>query len=183
MVYFVLILCLVVGGWQLVVWLTEIRDKNRKYAMASAYAVERNKPLLIAGGPWGNKRIRHWLKMPAHGDGDVCIDMDSCAIGSHPYGVVANVTHLPFSDKSFGAVFASHLLEHLPTTDDAKMALTELNRIADAVFIVYPTRQSLASWITSGHHLWIWQKDNITYLEQRGKIIGNIGNRVEEYHS
>jgi len=172
-----------VGGWQLVVWLSEIRDKNEKYAMASAYAVERNKPLLIAGGPWGNKRIRRWLKMPAHGNGDVCIDIDSCAIGSHPCGVLANVTHIPFSDKSFGAVFASHLLEHLPTTDDAKMALMELNRVADAVFIVYPTRQSLAGWITSGHHLWIWQQDNITYLEQRGKIIGNMGNNVEEYHS
>jgi len=172
-----------VGGWQLVVWLSEIRDKNKKYAMASAYAVERNKPLLIAGGPWGSKRIRRWFKMPAHGNGDVCFDIDHHAIGGHSYGVVANVTHIPFSDKSFGAVFASHLLEHLLAIDDAKMALAELNRVADAVFIAYPSRQSIASWILPGHHLWIWQEDNITYLEQRGKIIGNIGNSVEEYHT
>jgi len=167
-----------VGGWQLAVWLGEIRDKNKKYKAAKAYALDRNKPLVVAGGPWGNKRIRHWLNMPAHSNGDVCLDIDRQAISDHPKGVIANVTHIPFADKSFGAAFASHLLEHLPTTGEAKKALAELNRIAEAVFIAYPSRQSIANWVIPDHHLWVWQKSNITYLKQRGK---SGGNNKEEY--
>jgi len=175
----VLGICLGVGVWQLVVWLGEVRAKNKKYRAASVYALQRSKPLLVAGGPWGNKQARHWLKMPAHGNGDVCFDIDHRAINGHPYGVIANVTHIPFSDKSFGAAFASHLLEHLPTIDEAKKALAELDRVAEAVFIVYPSRQSIAGWVIPDHHLWVWQKGNTTYLKQRGKSGVKDG---EEYH-
>jgi len=165
----VLGICLGVGIWQLAVWLGEIRDKNKKYQAACAYALEKNKPLLVAGGPWGYNKLRHRLKMPAHGNGDACLDINRRAIDGHPNGVIANVTHIPFSDKSFGAAFASHLLEHLPTTDEAKQALAELNRIAEAVFIVSPSRQSIVGWLIPDHHLWVWQKGNTTYLKQRGK--------------
>lgn len=158
-----------VGGWQLTVWLCEIRAKNKKYEAARTYALERNKPLLVVGGPWGAKRIRRLLKMPAHGGGDVCLDIDRNAIEGYPNSVVANVVKIPFLDKSFGAVFASHLLEHLPSIDDAQKALAELNRVAEVVFIVYPSRQSIAGGIMPGHHLWVWQEDNTTYLKQRGK--------------
>ena len=167
--FIVLGLCLGVGGWQLAVWLGEIRDKNKKHKAARTHALDRNKPLLIAGGPWGSKQIRHWLKMPAHGNGDICLVIDRRAISGHPKGVIADVTNIPFTDKSFGAAFASHLLEHLPTTGDAKKALAELNRVAEAVFIAYPSRQSIANWIIPDHHLWVWQKSNTTYLKQRGK--------------
>ena len=162
-------ICLGVGVWQLAVWLGEIRDKNKKYKAASTYTKGRDKPLLVIGGPWGNKRARHWLKMPAHGNGDVCLDIDRRAIKGHPYGVIASVTHIPFSDRSFGAAFASHLLEHLPTTDDSNKALAELNRVAEAVFIAYPSKQSIAGWVIPDHHLWVWQKGNTTYLKQRGR--------------
>ncbi len=174
----VLGICLIVGSWQLVVWQGKIRDKKRKYRAASACALEKGKPLLIAGGPWGTKRIRHWLRMPAHGNGDVCLDIERCAIGNHPRGIIADVTHIPFLDKSFGAAFASHLLEHLPDTDSAERALAELSRVAEAVFIVYPSRQSIAAWVKQEHHLWVWQSGNATYLKQRGKSSGKIKERV-----
>jgi hypothetical protein len=161
-----------IAGWQLAVWVVETRDKNSKYRAASAYARERGKQLLIAGGPWGVRQTRRWLNKPAHGSGDVCLDIDRRALGDHPKGVIASVTHIPFSDKSFGAAFASHLLEHLPTVDDAKQALDELNRVAEAVFIVSPSRQSFFGWLTPGHHLWVWQKGSITYFKQRGKAEG-----------
>jgi len=170
--FIVLGICLGIGGWQLAVWLGEIRDKNKKYRAASAYALERNKPLLVAGGPWGARRTRHLVKVPAHGEGNVCLDIDRNAIDGHPNGVIANITHIPFSDKSFGAAFASHLLEHLPSTDEAKKALAELNRIAEAVFIAYPSRQSIAGWVIPEHHLWVWQKGNETYFQQRGRSGG-----------
>ncbi|MBI2848421.1 MAG: methyltransferase domain-containing protein [Chloroflexi bacterium] len=156
-------------AWQLAIWLGEMRSKNKKYKAACAYAEKVKKPLLIAGGPWGNQRLRRLLRIPAHGQGDVCLDIDRNAIEGHPNGVVANVTHIPFLDKSFGAVFASHLLEHLSTVDEARRALDELNRTADGVFIVSPSRQSLSAWLHTGHHLWVWQNGKAIYLEQRGK--------------
>ena len=158
-----------VGSWQIIVWLSETIDKNRKFQEASSFAAEQGKPLLVVGGPWGSRRVRHWLNMPAHGSGDVCLDIDRRAIDGHPCGVIASTTRIPFSDKSFGAAFASHMLEHLPTTNDAKQALAELHRIAEGVFIVCPSRQSIAGWIIPDHLLWVWQKGTRTYLKQRGK--------------
>lgn len=168
-----------VGLWQLVVWITETRAKNRQYRAACACAQEKGKPLLVAGGPWGVTWTRRRLNKPAHGNGDVCLDIDRRALGNHPKGVVANVTHIPFADKCFGAVFASHLLEHLPTVEAASQALAELNRVAEGVFIVYPSRQSFPGWLIPGHHLWVWQKDKTTYLRQRGK---SNGRRAAEYY-
>ncbi len=159
--------CLAAGVWQLVVWLGEIRDKNRKYKAADSRALKSHKPLLVVGGPWGKKRFRYWLNKPAHGGGDVCLDINRQAIGDHPKGVMANVTHLPFTDKSFGAVFVSHLLEHLPGLDEANKAMVELDRVAEAVFIAYPSRQSITAWVMPDHHLWVWQKGEATYFKQR----------------
>jgi len=177
--FLVLGICLGVGGWQLAVWLGEMRDKNKKYEAATTYALERKKPLLVVGGPLGISRRRRFFKLGfAHGQGDVCLDIDPRAFTGHPCGVIANVTHIPFSDKSFGAVFSSHLLEHLSTIDEAKKATAELNRIAEAVFIAYPSRQSIAAWIIPAHHLWVWQKGNKTYLKQRGR---SEGKSKEEY--
>jgi hypothetical protein len=167
------------GIWQLAVLLIENRFKSRQYQAACARALKEGKPLLVAGGPWGVTRTRRRLKRPAHGNGDVCLDIDRRALGDHPKGVVANVTHIPFADKSFGAAFASHLLEHLPTVEAASQALAELNRVAEAVFIVYPSRQSFPGWLIPDHHLWVWQKDATTYLRQRGK---SSGKRAAEYY-
>jgi len=159
-----------VGGWQIIVWLSETIDKSRKFREASGFAAEQGKPLLVVGGAWGISRRRRFFKVGmAHGQGDVCLDIDARAFEGSPCGVVADVRHIPFADKSFGAAFASHLLEHLPTTNDAKRALDELNRVAEGIFLVYPYRQSIAGWIIPDHHLWVWQKGNRTYLKQRGK--------------
>lgn len=176
--FFILGICLGIGGWQMAVWLGETRDKNRKYKAASACALKNNKPLLIAGGPWGNRPARRWLNTPAHGNGDVCLDIEYRSMEGHPCGVVASVTDIPFAEKSFGAAFASHLLEHLPTVAEAEKALDELNRVAEAVFIVSPSRQSISGWLTPGHHLWIWQKGNTTYLKQRGRSAGQNGRTI-----
>ncbi|MBI4302822.1 MAG: methyltransferase domain-containing protein [Chloroflexi bacterium] len=161
--------CLGIGSWQLAIWLGEIRDKKRKYEAARAYAQKQNKPLLVCGGPWGARRTRRLFHVPAHGNGDVCLDIDRNAIAGHPNGLVASITHIPFADKSFGAVFVSHVLEHLPSTVEAERALDELNRIAAGVFIAYPSKQSIAGWLTPGHRLWVWQKGSETLFKQRGR--------------
>ena len=168
-----------IGGWQLAVWVIENQFKGRQYKAASARALKEGKPLLVAGGPWGVTRTRRRLNKPAHGNGDVCLDIDRRAFDGHPRAVVASVTHIPFADKCFGAVFASHLLEHLPTVDAASQALDELNRVSEAVYIVYPSRQSFAGWLVPDHHLWVWQKDSTTYLRKRGK---STGRRAAEHY-
>ncbi len=159
-----------IGVWQFAVWQGEVRTKKEKYRDALTFARTRNKPLLIAGGPYGHRRMRRVLNMPAHGGGDVCLDIDRNAVEGHPKAVIASVTNIPFSDKSFGAVFASHLLEHLPTTDEAAQALNEFSRIADGVFVASPTRQSFSGWLHPDHHLWVWQDERTTFVEQRGKL-------------
>ena len=160
-------LVLILIAWQGVVLLRENGDKNKKYEAATAVAAATGKPLLVVGGPWGVSRRRRLFWGMAHGHGDVCLDIDSRAFEGCPCGVVADIGHIPFSDKSFGAVFASHILEHLPSVADAEKALAELDRVAESVFIAYPYRQSIIAWLMPGHHLWVWQKDGRTYLKQR----------------
>ena len=174
---YIFFLCLVgtslgVVVWQLVVWSGETLQKHSSYKAAVFHARKAGKPLLVAGGPWSNRGIRRWLNMPAHGSGDVCLDIERRAFQGHPCGVIADVTRIPFCDKAFGAVFASHILEHLPSTHYADRALDELGRVAEGVFLVYPSRQSVGAWLHPGHHLWVWQKDNIIYLEQRNNSTG-----------
>jgi len=158
------------GLWQLIVWLIEIHDKTRKYKTALACARNSGKPFLV-GNPWGVKPFRRFFNKPAHGAGDISLDIDRQALKGQPGAVVGTITHLPFADKAFGAVFFSHVLEHLPTTDDAKRALEEMKRVADTVFIAYPSKQSIAGWIVRDHHLWVWQDNKCTYIQQRGKAV------------
>jgi membrane protein DedA with SNARE-associated domain len=167
--------------WQLIVWFLEIHDKTRKYRAALACARNSGKPFLV-GNPWGVKPFRRLFNKPAHGSGDICLDIDRQALLGQPGAVVGTVTHLPFADKAFGAVFLSHVLEHLPTTDDAKQALEEMKRVADSVFIAYPSKQSIAGWIVRGHHLWIWQDEKCTYAQQRGKTANREKIVVETAH-
>ena len=162
-------LLLAAGVWQLLVLLKENHDKKRKYTEARVQCANYGKPLLVVGGPWGVRGPRRWLNRPAHGSGDVCLDIDARALQGHRTPVVASVTHIPFADKSFGAVFVSHVLEHLPTTDDGTRALAELNRVAEKVYIVYPSRNSIGGWLTPGHHLWVWQEGTKTFFKQRGR--------------
>jgi membrane protein YqaA with SNARE-associated domain len=160
---------LLVALWQFVVWMFEIRDKNHKYSAAQEAAKNAGKQLLVIGGPWGAQPFRRWFNKPAHGGGDVCLDIERRAVEGVTCPIVANATSIPFADKTFGAVFLSHVLEHMPTIEDARTVLEELTRVAESVFIVYPSRQSIAAWVIREHHVWVWQKGAMTYLEQRGK--------------
>ena len=58
-----------IGIWQLVVWFGEIRQKNRSYRAASAYAQNSDKPMLVAGGPL-NRAILGATRRVGFGDGN-----------------------------------------------------------------------------------------------------------------
>jgi len=181
----VLVGCLIlaIGLWQLWILRRETRDKNRKYQAACDYTQKCGKQMLVVGGPWGTRVGRRFFKTPAPGTGDVCLDLDGRALTGHPCPVIASATHIPFADKTFGAVFMSHVLEHLPTTAAARQALEEMQRVADEVHLVYPSRLSIGGWLTPGHQLWVWQEGNKVFLKQRGKtddketIVVEIKNR------
>ncbi len=70
--------------------------------------------------------------------------------GSPPcYG---DAMRIPFPDKHFGAVLASHVLEHV---DDPDQALREWRRVADRVFVLVPVWWAPHTWLHTGHQWYI----------------------------
>ncbi len=157
----------VVFAHQVAVMSAQQEDRDSKYELARAYADYVGKPLLVVGGPYGATGFRRVLNLPAHGFGDVCVDIDPEACINSAQYVQADVRDIPFSNKFFGAAFASHCLEHLPTAQNAILAVNELNRVADIVLIAYPTPSSVIASLVPDHYLWLHQERNTLYIKQR----------------
>ena len=49
--------------------------------------------------------------------------------------------------------YVSHVIEHLPTVEDAGLAMYELRRVADHVVIVSPHWFDIINQFHPGHHL------------------------------
>ena len=58
-----------------------------------------------------------------------------------------------FSDKQFGAVYASHVLEHV---DDPDRALEELRRVSENLFIITPLPIFPWTWLHPEHKWLFW---------------------------
>jgi hypothetical protein len=151
--------------YQSIVTFSEVLERKTTYNYAKQYANSLNKPLVVLGGNtnqiWGfNSRIE------VHGCGDLCIDkkIDACLNCNY---ISADIREIPLPDKYAGAVFCSHILEHLPTIEDAQKAIKELNRVADALFICYPGKHNPMAWIHPDHHLWVNNHNGIIGFEQR----------------
>ena len=157
--------------WQGLVSLEQVNDRNRKYAAARAYADSVGKPMLMVGGPYGSSPLRRIFSMKAHGCGDVCLDIDPEACQGCPT-IVADIRDIPFPDQHFGSAFVSHVLEHLPAVEDAGLAVNELMRVADQVWVSYPSKQSVIAYLIPGHYLWVTEKDGALLFEQRLLING-----------
>ena len=155
-------------AWQGVVTISKVTEMNDKYREAEGFALNMGKPLLVVGGPYGSP-INMTFGFKAHGCGDVCMDLDARACRSCPT-VIGDIRDIPFSDGYFGAAYASHVVEHLPTVADGIKAVEELYRVADRVWILAPSKQDIfGGWIHTGHHLWVKQ-DGLgnVWIEQRG---------------
>lgn len=112
-------------------------DRNIKYFEAESFAHSRGKPFLVVGTPDGK-----------HGCGDLNLDIKPYNVC--PNEIKADVQDLHmFEDKQFGAVFASHVLEHI---EDIEAGFSELSRVADKVFISHPPPDSL--FVYSPGHKW-----------------------------
>jgi len=105
-----------------------------------------DKPVLVVGAPQAPPPI-------GHPPGDVTIDIDPRAVENCPGGEIADVRDIPYQDNYFSVAFVSHVIEHLPSTQDAERAMYELRRVADHVVIVSPHTYDIVNLIHPGHHL------------------------------
>jgi SAM-dependent methyltransferase len=126
---------------------------NSAAKQARAYADSLGKPLLNVGAGTPHSSLRVSLLGPTlWGDANIDIAADK----SIPHGpdVVsyADAHVLPWSDKHFGAVIASHVLEHM---DDPLAALKEWDRVADAVYATVPKWWAPHTWTHMGHRWFI----------------------------
>lgn len=150
--------------YELVIQARESNERRESYWEAVKEALKRNKPLLVVGGPYGFGRS--WGPIH-HGFGDVCLDITAGACQDGAEVVQGDVREIPYPDGYFGAAYCSHVLEHLSTVEDAQRAMQELLRVADVVFLCYPSRASILGNVWPGHHLWIEVEGNKVYAEQR----------------
>jgi hypothetical protein len=150
------------GAWEAAMQWKEHNERAAAYALARARADANRKPLLNVGCP----AIRPLQRHPC---GDVCLDLDPRILercqASRP--VVGDVRQIPFPNRYFGAALVCHVLEHLPTAEDASTAIQELHRVADAVYICSPSRASIAAWLHPGHRLWVDQHAGTITISQR----------------
>ena len=125
-----------------------------------------NKPLVVVGGNYGGSSLFEIFGFPVHGAGDICIDSnpDACKNSNFLQGDIKNI---PLPNKYAGAVFCSHVLEHLPSKQDAILALSELIRISDAQFLLVPSKANLSAWLHNDHKLWLYMNGDQLVIEER----------------
>ncbi len=141
----------------------DLEERKAVFAEARAYADQSGKPLLVVGQPRSPRN-----PFFNHPCGDMTVDTDPGVLLDCPQGSqIADIRSLPFAAGEFGAVFSSHVLEHLPTVADCEQALLELRRVADEIFIVVPKKTSLVAWLIADHHLWVTPTDGEFIIEQR----------------
>lgn len=146
-----------VGIREGVIQLNELQERGLIFEQARAYADSKRKPLLVIGTP------KHSFSHPF---GDVTIDTDTDKLGQGNTEI-ADVRDIPYPNDYFGATYCSHVLEHLPTIEDAFKALDEMERVSNRVFTVSPHKTSLIAQIYPGHNLWITPSGDGYIIEQR----------------
>ena len=127
---------------------------------ARSYAASRNKPVINVGAGTPKSSLRAWIFGPTTW-GDVNIDIEADPhIPPGPNQISwGDAHHLPYRDKTFGSLIASHVLEHM---DDPVRAMREWVRVADQVYVVVPRWWAAHTWLHPGH-LWYITPDMIAY--------------------
>lgn len=110
------------------------------FRKAKRAAESRGKPLLNAGC----KSVYAELS-------DVNLDIVARDVPRFVRGDIQNLKM--FADKEFGAVYASHVLEHV---GDPDAAVAELHRIAEHVFVITPLPFLPWAWFHPGHKWILW---------------------------
>lgn len=118
---------------------------------ARAYADSVNKPMLNVGaGAPGTALFGSTLY------GDVNMDLGAPRVPCRPGVICHGDAHkLPFEDREFGSLLASHVLEHLDRPD---RALAEWQRVADRLWVITPSWWAPHTWLHPGHR-WYFAGD------------------------
>lgn len=134
-------------------------DAARK---ARAAADARGKPLLNVGAGTPGSSLRVALLGPTRW-GDVNVDIAGSGLCVRDNVCYADAHDLPFTDKQFGAVIASHVLEHV---QDPRRVMAELRRVADEVFVICPRWWAPHTWLHPGHRWYLRRDGTLTPLWQ-----------------
>lgn len=129
---------------------------------ARRYAQSVGKPVLNVGAGTPGSSLRVAI-LGATIWGDVNCDIaasKSTACGNESF-CWCDAVRLPFPDKTFGAVIASHVLEHMA---DPEAAVAEWERVADRVYIVVPAWWAPHTWLHPGHCWVFWEDGSKTPL-------------------
>lgn len=149
---------LIALGWAGVAYVADVLVRPMEAAdEARAFARRVGKPLLNVGAGTPGTSLRSAVLGPTlWGD----INVDIAAARDVPHGPSAvsygDAEALPFADKSFGAVIASHVVEH---TERPAAVLAELERVADRSFIIVPRWWAAHTWAHPGHRWFITDED------------------------
>ena len=127
------------------------------FYQARKAARKADKPLLNAG-----------CRFAYTGLSDVNLDIIPREVKNFVRGDIQDLSM--FNNKQFGAVYASHVLEHV---EDPDAALMELNRVAENVFIITPIPLSPSAWFHPDHKWVLWGTKKIArtprFLRQNAK--------------
>lgn len=142
-------------------WFYDVMVRPAQAAkQARAYCNRAGKPLLNVGSGTEGSSFRAFLFGPAR-YGDVNLDLaapqaNPCPMPlgemRGPRACHGDALELPYPDKFFGAVVASHILEHL---DDPAGALEEWQRVGDQVYVIVPRWWGLHTWLQTEHRWYI----------------------------
>ncbi len=90
-------------------------------------------------------------KYPQSTLGDV--NLDICLPTSKVKNfILADVMHIPFKNKVFDSVLASHIIEHLP---DPRALISECTRVGLSVELRFPHWASASAYCDPSHK-WVW---------------------------
>ena len=138
--------------------------KRPIFNLAKLAASKIGKPLLNAG--CGSKFT---------GLSDVNLDIVSKEVPNFVKGDIQNL--FMFKDKQFGAVYASHVVEHV---EDVDSAMRELDRIAENVYVITPFPLWPSAWACPSHRWILWRGKSIarTPRNYAKTVIYNIKQRL-----
>jgi len=154
-------------GYVVGTYLADVVMHPRQIAkFARQEADRRQKPLLNVGAGTPTSSLSNALFGPQL-VGDVNMDISTenphCRMDKVCYG---DIMDIPFSDKEFGAVLASHVIEHV---DDPTKAFAELGRVADVSFVIVPKWWAPHTWLHPGHQ-WYITEDFRAFSLWRGRL-------------
>jgi len=168
---------------QLIVAIEECMKSDRRFGMeimrmqkpilAEGYSEEKAKLIPSGSGlcldlgcglttPYKNEIIRRGYEY-------VGVDIRK----SRKITVLADARYLPFRDKAFKLIWASELLEHIPTGEQYKV-LEECSRLSELTIFTFPREDTVTFWLDPTHNRIDWsaiERFPHERIDENGKII------------